>query len=134
MSDTHSGKFMGLNALKAKAVKWLEQAGEEAKVHELQQELLERDERIALQGKQIETLQKQMLEMIGDQTPAAPAAPALVSTPVAPAPSLSSELDDNDAEVPAEPEPETKAAAPAKKSRRRRKKAVAPDGEIQNDK
>jgi hypothetical protein len=118
MSDTHSGKFMGLNALKAKALKWLEQAGEEAKVHELQQELLERDERIATQGQQIELLQKQMLEMMGNKP-----APAEVLS----APSLNSELDDV---VTPEPEP-TVAAAPATKQRRRRK--AAPDGKIQND-
>lgn len=142
MSDTHSGKFMGLNALKAKALKWLEQAGEEAKVHELQQELLDRDERIALQGKQIETLQKQMLEMMGDKVPPSIPDGSVTPTPTplnaledAPAPSLASELDENVAEVPAEPEvDEVDTPAPAPKKRRRRKAAVKPDGKIQDDK
>lgn len=140
MSDNNSGKFMGLNALKAKALKWLEQAGEEAKVHELQQELLERDERIARQGTQIETLQKQMLDLMGDKKPAEtgqwPSGHQLAPVPdAAPAPSLASELDDNDAEVPAEPEVvEAAAPAPAKKKSRRRRKAVKPDGEIQDSK
>lgn len=115
MSDVHSGKFMGLNALKAKALTWLEQAGEEAKAHKLQEELLERDKRIALQDGQIEQLQKQMLELMGDKKP----------TPVAPAPLLTSALDEP---VAAEPE----AAAPVKKTRRRRKAAT--DGTIQDDK
>ena len=140
MSDTHSGKFMGLNSLKAKAVKWLEQAGEEAKVHELQEQLLERDERIALQGSQIDLLQKQMLEMMGDKakTPAPAqadwpsghqmhAVPTPTTEPAAAAPSLTSELDD--VETP-EPEP-TVVAAPPKKRRRRK---AAPDGKIQDDK
>jgi len=140
MSDTHSGKFMGLNALKAKALKWLEQAGEEAKVHELQGQIFERDERIAHQGMQIDALQKQMTQLLAEKEPAAktPEWPSghqmPAPAPDANAPSLSSELDENDAEVPAEPEPETKAAAPAKKTRRRRKAAVKEDGTVQVDK
>lgn len=141
MSDNNIGKFMGLNALKAKAIKWLEQAGEEAKVHELQDQLLERDERIATQGSQIEELQKQMLVLMGDKQTEWPSghkleapAPALE---VVPAPSLASELDENDAEVPAEPEVEIVADTPAPeapKKRRRRKAAVKPDGAIQDGK
>lgn len=124
MSDVHSGKFMGLNALKAKALKWLEQADEESKVHELQQELLERDERIALQGAQIAELQKQMSKMLGTDAKSEPP-PVAVS-----APSLSSELDEPAAV--AEPEPEEATPAPAKKKRRRQKAKT--DGTIQVDK
>ena len=140
MSDTHSGKFMGLNALKAKALKWLEQAGEEAKVHGLQQELLERDERIALQGNQIDQLQKQMLELMGkEKAPDWPSGHKMepippVTSEVASTPSLASELDEP---VVAAPEPEIKAVAapaPAPKKRRRRKAAVKPDGAIQDNK
>lgn len=138
MSDTHSGKFMGLNTLKAKAVKWLEQAGEEAKTHELQQQLLERDERIALQGTQIEQLQAQMLELMGKpaDTPAVPAVSAAAAVELAPvtaAPSLSSELDQPADAVP-EPEQTLAATPPVKKTRRRRKKAATSDGKIQDDK
>lgn len=107
MSDAHSGKFMGLNSLKAKAKIWLEQAGEEAKAHELQEQLLERDERIAEQAKQIEQLQQQMQQFMDAQA----------------TPSLSSALDESKPEV----------KTPPVKKRRRRKKAVD-DGEIQNDK
>lgn len=131
MSDNNIGKFMGLNVMKAKALKWLEQAGEEAKVHELQEQLLERDERIAHQGTQIEALQKQMTQLLTEKGSAP--APALIEVPVAPAPSLASELDQPVAEVTAEPEVDTKAAAPARKKRRRRT-AVKTDGTIQDDK
>jgi hypothetical protein len=136
MSDTHSSKFMGLNALKAKALKWLEQSGEEAKVHELQQQLLERDERIALQGGQIGQLQEQMLALMGDKKqpdwPASPPAMQQDPAPVAAAPLLSSELD-NPIETVGEPESELVVTAPVKKTRRRRTKA-ADDGTIQDDK
>jgi hypothetical protein len=136
MSDNNIGKFMGLNTLKAKAIKWLEQSGEEAKVHELQQQLLERDERIALQGSQIELLQKQMLDVLGQTKAPEPGWPAAHTQqdplPVAPAPSLSSELD-KPTETVIEPEPEVAVTAPVKKTRRRRTKA-APNGTIQNDK
>jgi hypothetical protein len=129
MSDTHSGKFMGLNAMKAKALKWLEQSGEEAKVHELQQELLERDERIALQGGQIEALQKQMLDLIDAK--AEPEWPAAHTPSAAAAPSLTSELD-NQTDVVPEPEIEVADAPPVKKRRTRRK--AASSGKIQDDK
>lgn len=140
MSDNNIGKFMGLNNLKAKAVKWLEQAGEEAKVHELQDQLQERDERIATQGSQIEELQKQMLALMGDKKVAVPETLAppieIPALEVAPAPSLASELDENVAEVPPEPEVKIEAdtPAPAPKKRRRRKAAVKPDGAIQDSK
>ncbi len=148
MSDTNIGKFMGLNALKAKAIKWLEQAGEEAKVHELQDQLLERDERIATQGTQIEELQKQMLELMGERKievvkpVISDGSVTLNPEPlnaleVAPAPSLASELDENDADVPAETEVKIEADTPAPdapKKRRRRKAAVKADGAIQDSK
>ena len=60
-----------------------------------------------------------------------PIPPATSET--APAPLLSSELDEPVAET--APEPETVAAAPApKKARRKRVKKAAPDGKIQDDK
>ena len=140
MSDNNIGKFMGLNALKAKAIKWLEQAGEEAKVHELQEQLLERDERIATQGTQIEELQKQMLALMGDKKVEVPEkmAPPIEIVPtleVVPAPSLASELDEPVSEVADEPEvtPEATPDAPAKKKRRRRK-VVKSDGAVQDSK
>lgn len=137
MSDTHSGKFMGLNSLKAKALKWLEQAGEEAKVHQLQHALGERDERIAEQGTQIETLQKQMLELMGNKempSTQPPSQAGLDATPLVGAdsvmPALSSALDEPVAAAPeatetvepAEPEAEQP------KRRRRRKKVDDDDG------
>jgi len=115
MSDTHSGKFMGLNALKAKALKWLEQAGEEAKVHELQDQLLQRDTKLEEQSGQIAQLQQQMLDMMNEK-----------GSPV------------SRAEAPAVPTPTTDpvveaTAAPAPK-RARRKRKVNTDGPIQDDK
>lgn len=127
MSDTHSGKFMGLNALKAKALKWLEQAGEEAKVHELQQELLERDERIATQGAQLEILQEQMAALMSDKDAPVDSPPAVAKTP-----SLTSELDKPGT---ADKEPETtKADDPAATPRKRRRRKAAASGKIQIDK
>lgn len=136
MSDTHSGKFMGLNSLKAKALKWLEQAGEEAKVHQLQQQLLERDERIAFQGGQIEQLQEQMQKLVAKPDSEWPSGHKMEVVPTAPAPSLSSELDQPVAEVAAEPEPTPAATpdTPVAKKRRRRKPAAVKDGSIQDDK
>ena len=143
MSDTHSSKFMGLNALKAKALKWLEQAGEEAKAHELQQKLIERDERIAQQGKQLEDMQAQLNQLLAAQQPAKqPDWPSGHSMPTpttdpnaaAAAPSLHSELDEPVAEAPAADEPEPKAAAPAPAKKTRRRRKAADNGKIQNDK
>jgi hypothetical protein len=130
MSDNNIGKFMGLNTLKAKAVKWLEQAGEEAKVHELQQELLERDERIALQGSQIETMQKQLLELMGDKKqPEWPSGPAAMQQDPPPIAAAAPSLDS----TPGEEVDEAPAAA-VKPKRARRKRRAKPNGTIQNDK
>lgn len=47
MSDQHASRFMGINALKAKAKHWLEQANEDAKAAALEAELKKRDDEIA---------------------------------------------------------------------------------------
>lgn len=109
MADVNVSQFMGLGTLKAKAVKWLEQASEESKVHELQEQLAERDERIDLMQKQIDGI-------LADRPVVAAVDPAVVPDT---APSLSSELD--------EPAPE-----PVKKARRRRVKKD--DGTVQDNK
>ena len=109
MADNHVGKFMGLGTLKAKAKTWLEQASKESKVHELQEQLAERDERI-------DHLEEQMKQVLAAHKAAAPVESAGQDpAPVAIAPSLASELDE-----------------PAPKARRRRKAKT--DGKIQIDK
>ncbi len=111
MADVNVGKFMGLGVLKAKAVKWLEQSSEESKVHALQEQLAERDERI-------DRLEEQMEKMLAMQ---APPEPVEVSgqdpEPVADTPSLASKLDE---------------PAPVRKARRRRVKKA--DGTVQDSK
>jgi len=109
MADNNVGKFMGLGTLKAKAVVWLEQASKESKVHELQEQLAERDERI-------DNLEKQMEQVLAAHKAVAPVESSGQSpAPVEIAPSLASELDE-----------------PAPKARRRRKSKT--DGKIQDDK
>ncbi len=114
MADVHSGKFMGLNSLKAKALKWLEQASEEAKVHELQDALAERDERITV-------MEGQIAQLLASQT--AEVSPEAAAATLAVAPSLTSELDEPVVEE-----------APKATPRRRRKRKVTDDGAVQNDK
>jgi len=118
VSDTHIGKFMGGLAMKQKAIDWLEVAEDEAPMLKLKAEIAERDERIL-------KLEKQMEQILANQTAlAAPAATAQVAIPVK-APSLTSDLDE-----PAEEEVATTAIVP----RRRRKKKVDDDGAIQDNK
>jgi hypothetical protein len=105
MSDTNSNNFMGINALKAKAKRWLEQAAGEADTAHLQEELEKRD-----------TLIEAMQEQLNKLTAAA----AEVAPEPEPQP-LASSLD------------EVATEAPVKKTRRRRTK-VKTDGAIQDDK
>jgi len=122
MADVHSGKFMGLNTIKAKALKWLEQAGEEAKVHQLQQSLMERDERITDQDTKISELQNQMTQLL-DKLELTPATTS----------SLSSALDEPVAPAAAETEPTAEAATDDTKTpRRRKRRAKVVDGNVGN--
>jgi len=56
MTDGNAGNFMGIQVLKAKAVKWLEQAAEDAPALKLAAELEERDAKITEQATLIEEL------------------------------------------------------------------------------
>jgi hypothetical protein len=56
MSDTNAGNFMGVNALKKKAKRWLEQASSEADTAHLQEELQKRDDLIAAMQEQLNKL------------------------------------------------------------------------------
>ncbi len=109
MADVNISKFMGLGNLKAKAVTWLAKAGEEAKVHQLQDELAERDERIA----SLEAKVEQILS----------AGSAAEVQPV--------ELSSEDIDTPSDPPALEKPAA--KKSTRRRTR-VRKDGAVQKHK
>lgn len=118
VSDTHISKFMGGLAMKQKAIDWLEVAEDEAPMLKLKEEIAERDERIL-------KLEKQMEQILANQTATAPAAAAQVAIPVK-APSLTSDLD--------EPVEEDEIATKAIVPRRRRKKKVDEDGAIQDNK
>ncbi len=113
MADSNTINFMGMGTLKAKAVKWLEKAGEEAKVHQLTEQLAERDERI-------DRLENQMKELLAATAVADP-------EPAVTAPSLASDLDN----VVEKDEPEQPVKATKARRRQRVKKA---DGTVQNDK
>lgn len=114
MADVNVGKFMSLGNFKAKAIKWLEQSSEESKVHALQEQLAERDERI-------DRLEAQMKEfMAANAAVAIPESSGQDPAPIVEtAPSLSSELDQ---------------PAPAKKATRRRRRVKKDDGKVQDDK
>ena len=114
MADVNIAKFMGLGTLKAKAVTWLETASEESKVHKLQDELAERDERIAA------------LEAKVDQILSAGSA-ALVQ-PV--------ESSGKDPDTPSEPPALDMQSSPPvkKKTPARRRKRVRKDGAVQDSK
>ncbi len=121
MADTHTKNFMGMNNLKAKAVKWLEKAGEEAKVHQLTEQLAERDERI-------DRLEDQMKQLLEANAVSAPVESSGQNPdPIEIAPSLASDLDNvvEDDDKPA------KVKKPTTRRRRRVKKA---DGKVQIDK
>ena len=56
MSDTHTGKFMGINALKRKAQEWLAAAKQQQEGINLSQELKKRDDKIDEMSDQIKQL------------------------------------------------------------------------------
>ena len=112
MADVNVGNFMGLGTLKAKAVTWLEKASEESKVHELQDQLAERDERItALEAK---------VEQILASGSAAPVQPVVP------------ESSGKDPDTPSEPPAlDMQSTSPTRKPAKRRKR-VRKDGAVQD--
>ncbi len=119
MSDTHVGKFMGLNTMKAKAKEWLKAAKDAAPAAELQAAIAEKDVQIA-------SLIERLNALEGSATGA-----EIVNNPsIQPSTlDITAGLDDTpDSESEPEPEPDKKPVATKKAPRKRRKRKAVSDG------
>jgi len=67
MSDQNAQQFMGINALKRKAMQYIETAKNQAASTELRNELEKRDEQLSAQSALIEEMQAQIAELSANQ-------------------------------------------------------------------